>query len=138
MVARTVVASAALLSATLSMLGGCVSQVQLANNKGQTAQCNAAGVSLASSVVAAVQQKGCIDRYKGEGYHQVALPAEPVSPFTIAPAKITGKPQANQCNTYGAGLAGVFIGARMQLACTSGATTPASTAKASQSQSSQK
>ena len=51
---------------------------------------------------------------------------------------ITGKPQANQCNTYGAGLAGVFIGARMQLACTSGATTPASTAKASQSQSPQK
>jgi hypothetical protein len=138
MVERRVVASAALLSAMLSMLGGCVSQVQLANNKGQTAQCNAAGVSLVSSVVAAAQQKGCIDRYKGQGYHQVALPAAPVSPWTIAPTKITGNAQANQCNTYGAGLAGVFIGARMQLACTSGATTPASKVKASQSQSSQK
>jgi hypothetical protein len=137
MVERRVVASAALLSAMLSMLGGCVSQVQLANNKGQTAQCNAAGVSLVSSVVAAAQQKGCIDRYKGQGYHQVALPAAPVSPWTIAPTKITGNAQANQCNTYGAGLAGVFIGARMQLACTSGAA-PASTAKVSQSQPPQK
>ena len=86
-----------------------------------------------------VEQKGCIDRYKGEGYHQVALPAEPVSPFTIAPARITGKPQANQCNTDGAGLAGVFIGARMQLpALRARRHSPASTAKASQSQSSQK
>ena len=134
MVGRKLVASAALLPAMLSMLGGCVSQVQLANNKGQTAQCNAAGVSLASSLVAAVEQKGCIDRYKGQGYHQVALPAEPVSPFSIAPTKITGKAQANQCNTYGAGLAGVLIGARMQLACTSGGAVKASTAKVSQSQ----
>lgn len=37
MAGRRVVASAALLSAMLSMLGGCVSQVQLANDKGQTA-----------------------------------------------------------------------------------------------------
>ena len=39
MVLRNFVALAAL----LSLLGGCVSQVQLANDKGQTAQCNAAG-----------------------------------------------------------------------------------------------
>jgi hypothetical protein len=122
----------------LSMLGGCVSQVQLANNKGQTAQCNAAGMSLVGSVVAAAEQKGCIDRYKGQGYHQVALPAAPVSPWTIAPIKFTGgKAQANQCNTYGAGLGGVLLGARMQLTCT-GAAAPASTAKVSQSQPPQK
>ena len=95
-------------------------------------------MSLAGSLITAIQQKGCIDRYKSEGYHQVALPQAPVSPWTISPAKITGKAQAKQCNTYGAGLGGVLLGARMQLECTSGATGPASTAKASPSQSSQK
>jgi hypothetical protein len=138
MVGRRVVASAALLSAMLPMLGGCVSQVQLANNKGDTAQCNAAGMSLAGSLITAIQQRGCIDRYKSQGYHQVALPEAPVSPWTISPAKVTGRAQAKQCNTYGAGLGGVLLGARMQLECTSGATVPASKAKASQSQPSQK
>ena len=135
---RRGVASAVL----LSMLGGCVSQVQLANNKGQTAQCNAAGLGLIGAAVAASGQKDCIERYQGQGYHQVPLPASAAGTTTATATAATpgapAKPQANQCNTYGAGLAGVFIGARMQLACTSGGGAPASTAKVSQSQPPQK
>jgi hypothetical protein len=125
MVLRTVAASAAL----LSILGGCVSQVQLANDKGQTAQCNAAGLGLITAAVAASGQKDCIDRYQSQGYHQV-----PLSASSAATTSTNGKPQADQCNTYGWGLISSAVAASMQQTCVAGsaAADPASTGQATQ------
>jgi hypothetical protein len=116
---RNVVVSTVL----LSMLGGCVSQVQLANDKGQTAQCNAAGLGLITAAVAASGQKDCIDRYQGQGYHQVPLPGSAgAAPTTTAAtttkpnAQVT-KGQADQCNTYGFGIISSMIAASMQQTC---------------------
>jgi hypothetical protein len=124
MILRNVVASAAL----LSILGGCVSQIQLANDKGQTAQCNAVGLGIVTSVIAASGQKDCIERYQNQGYHQVALPAS-----SVAATNTDGKPQANQCNTYGWGLISSSVAASMQQTCVGGsAAAPASTGQATQ------
>jgi hypothetical protein len=132
MALRNVVASAAL----LSILGGCVSQIQLANDKGQTAQCNAAGLGIVTSVIAASGQKDCIDRYQSQGYHQVPSPASSDSATTLtAPAAGTnGKGQADQCNTYGWGILSSAVAASMQQTCVAGpaAAAPASTGQASQ------
>jgi hypothetical protein len=68
---RGVLVSAAL----LPVLGGCVFQVQLANNKGQMAECSAAGLGIVSSLVAASVQHNCIDQYQKQGFHQVPAPA---------------------------------------------------------------
>jgi hypothetical protein len=114
---RRGVASAVL----LSMLGGCVSQVQLANSKGETAQCNAAGLGLVTAAVAASGQKDCIERYQSQGYHQVPMPASAAGTTTAsadtAKPGVPAKPQANQCNTYGFGLVSSFIAASMQQTC---------------------
>lgn len=122
---RSVVVSTVL----LSMLGGCVSQVQLANDKGQTAQCNAAGLGLITAAVAASGQKDCIDRYQSQGYHQVPVPgsadaakapdATPTSAAatTTKPGAQETKGQANQCNTYGFGIISSMIAASMQQTC---------------------
>jgi hypothetical protein len=127
-----VVASAAL----LSILGGCVSQVQLANDKGQTAQCNAAALGLVTSVIAASDQKSCIERYQSQGYHQVALPASSAAPTasTAAATGTNGKGQADQCNTYGWGIVSSLVAASMQQTCVSGsaAAAPDSTDQAPQ------
>lgn len=122
---RSVVVSTVL----LSMLGGCVSQVQLANDKGQTAQCNAAGLGLITAAVAASGQKDCIDRYQSQGYHQVPVPGSadaaktPDATPTSAPGAAT-KPnaqaatgQADQCHTYGFGIISSMIAASMQQTC---------------------
>jgi hypothetical protein len=120
---RSVVVSTVL----LSMLGGCVSQVQLANDKGQTAQCNAAGLGLITAAVAASGQKDCIDQ--SQGYHQVPLPgsadaaktpdATPTSAAatTTKPSGQATKGQADQCNTYGFGIISSMIAASMQQTC---------------------
>jgi hypothetical protein len=124
---RVIVVSAAL----LPMLGGCVSQVQLANNKGQMAQCSAVGLGIVSSLVAASVQQTCIDRYQKQGFHQLAA-ASPTAasastatasqaskPTAPAATKIAAskKPQSMQCNVFGMGLAGSLIAASMQQTC---------------------
>ena len=113
----------------LSILGGCVSQVQLANDKGQTAQCNAAGLGLIGAAAAASGQKDCIDRYQSQGYHQVPMPgsadaaktpdATPASAAapTSKPSAQATKGQADQCNTYGFGIISSMIAASMQQTC---------------------
>jgi hypothetical protein len=113
----------------LSMVGGCVSQVQLANDKGQTAQCNAAGLGLIGAAAAASGQKDCIDRYQNQGYHQVPMPgsadaaktpdATPTSAAATAtkPSAQATKGQADQCNTYGFGIISSMIAASMQQTC---------------------
>jgi len=112
----------------LSILGGCVSQVQLANDKGQTAQCNAAGLGLIGAAAAASGQKDCIDRYQSQGYHQVPMPesadAAKAPDATPTSAAATSKPsaqatkgQADQCNTYGFGIISSMIAASMQQTC---------------------
>ena len=113
----------------LSMLGGCVSQVQLANDKGQTAQCNAAGLGLVGAAVAASGQKECIERYQSQGYRQVPMPGSadaaktPDAAPTSAAATTTNsngqaiKGQADQCNTYGFGIISSLIAASMQQTC---------------------
>lgn len=112
----------------LSMLGGCVSQVQLANDKGQTAQCNAAGLGLIGAAAAASGQKDCIDRYQSQGYHQVPMPGSAdaaktpdATPASAAPASKPSaqatKGQADQCNTYGFGIISSMIAASMQQTC---------------------
>jgi hypothetical protein len=101
-------------SALLSILGGCVSQVQLANDKGQTAQCNAAGLGLVTAVVAASEQKDCIERYQSQGYRQVPLPTASASAATPT---ATGKAQANECNTYGPGIVSWMVAASVQQTC---------------------
>ena len=113
----------------LSMLGGCVSQVQLANDKGQTAQCNAAGLGVISAAVAASGQKDCIDRYQSQGYHQVPMPGSAGATATTTAAAAATKPeaqatkgqaikgQADQCNTYGFGIISSMIAASMQQTC---------------------
>jgi hypothetical protein len=125
---RVVVVSAAL----LPLLGGCVSQVQLANNKGQMAQCSAAGLGIVSSLVAASVQQTCIDQYQKQGYHQVAAAAPSAAAATstatasskstaAAPAATktaaSGQPRSMQCNVFGMGLAGSLIAASMQQTC---------------------
>lgn len=106
MALRSIVASAA----TLLILTGCVSQVELANDKGQTAQCNAAGLGVLTAVAAGLGQKKCIEKYQSQGYHQVPFPSS-----TAASTPADGKPQADQCNTYGGG---TLIKEQMQEACT--------------------
>jgi hypothetical protein len=108
MALRGIVASAA----SLLILTGCVSQVQLANDKGQTAQCNAAGLGVLTAVAAGLGQKKCIDQYQSQGYHQVPLPT---STAAATATTTDGKPQADQCNTYGGG---TLIKEQMQQACT--------------------
>ena len=122
---RSVVVSTVL----LSMLGGCVSQVQLANDKGQTAQCNAAGLGLIGAAAAASGQKDCIDRYQSQGYHQVPVPGSadaaktPDATPTSAAATTakrneqTTTGQADQCHTYGFGIISSLIAASMQQTC---------------------
>jgi hypothetical protein len=132
MVLRNVVASAAL----LSILGGCVSQIELANDKGQTAQCNAAGLGMVTAAIAASGQKDCIERYQSQGYHQVPLPASSGAATTSTAAATTtnGKGQADQCHTYGWGLVSSLIATSMQQTCVGGsaAAAPASTGQATQ------
>jgi hypothetical protein len=123
---RLVVVSAAL----LPVLGGCVSQVQLANNKGQMAQCSAAGLGIVSSLVAASVQQTCIDQYQKQGFHQVAAAAPSAAaatstatatqaPKSTAATKTaaSAKPRSMQCNVFGMGLAGSLIAASMQQTC---------------------
>jgi hypothetical protein len=127
---RVVVVSAAL----LPVLGGCVSQVQLADNKGQMAQCSAAGLGIVSSLVAASVQQTCIDQYQKQGYHQLAAAAPSAAAATstatasqaskstaAAPAATktaaSAKPRSMQCNVFGMGLAGSLIAASMQQTC---------------------
>jgi hypothetical protein len=118
MVLRTVAASTAL----LSILGGCVSQVQLANDKGQTAQCNAAGLGIVTAAVAASGQKDCIERYQSQGYHQVPLPASSgaATTSTAAATSTNGQGQADQCHTYGWGIVSSLVAASMQQTCVAG------------------
>jgi hypothetical protein len=134
---RSVVASTVM----LSVLGGCVSQVQLANNKGQTAQCNAAGLGIVGAAVAASGQKECIERYQSQGYHQVALPASanaattPAADTAATTAATKPKAQADQCNTYGIGIISSLIAASMQQTCQAGSATSAAAAPAATSDS---
>lgn len=133
MVLRNLVVSAAL----LSILGGCVSQIQLANDKGQTAQCNAAGLGIVTAAIAASEQKNCIERYQSQGYRQVPLPSSSSTAATAsnaAPTTASAKPQANQCNTYGGGLVSWMVANSMQQACVGGqaSAAPASTGQATQ------
>jgi hypothetical protein len=136
---RGVLVSAAL----LPMLCGCVSQVQLVNDKGQTAQCNAAGLGIVTSVIAAAGQKDCIDRYQNQGYHKAAdsnsSAAATSSPTETVAAgapksSANGKRQADQCNTYGVGILSSFVAASMQQTCEAGpaASAPASAGQAKQ------
>lgn len=136
---RLVVASAALLSIMLPVLGGCVSQVQLADQKGETAQCNAAGVGIIGAAMAASGQKDCIERYEKQGYRQVPLPAaaDATPSSTAAAAKTAGKTAGKtasktakkgpptQCNTYGGGIVGSLIATSMQQTCEAGSATAA-------------
>ena len=121
---RGILVSAAL----LPMLGGCVSQVQLANDKGQMAQCSAAGLGIISSMVAASVQHNCIAQYQKQGYHQVAAatPSATTTESAAAPsaapkkptkASTSGKVQAAQCSSFGMGLVGSLVAASMQQTC---------------------
>lgn len=106
--------------ATLSLLTGCVSQVQLADNKGQRAECSAAGLGIISSLVAASVQQSCLDRYQKQGYHQIAAAAPSVAPATSTAARSAApktsangngqKGQPTRCNVFGAGIL-MIIGA---------------------------
>lgn len=136
---RGILVSAAL----LPVLCGCVSQVQLVNDKGQTAQCNAAGLGIVTSVIAASGQKDCIDRYQNQGYHQVAASDSSAAATSSANATATpgaqktsanGNRQADQCNTYGVGILSSFVAASMQQTCEAGpaASAPASAGHATQ------
>lgn len=129
MALRNLVASAAL----LAPLGGCVSQVQLANDKGQTAQCNAAGLGIVTSVLAASDQKSCIERYESQGYRQVPLSASPAAATTpAAPTSSNGAGQATQCNTYGWGLVSSLVAESMRETCVSGSPASGSTSQPAQ------
>jgi hypothetical protein len=117
---KVIVVSAAL----LPVLGGCVSQVQLANDKGQMAECSAAGLGIVSSLVAASVQQTCVDQYQKQGYHQVPAAAPSAAPTTSTaapsvPARTTAKAkeQAAQCSTFGMGLVGSLVAASMQQTC---------------------
>jgi uncharacterized membrane protein YeaQ/YmgE (transglycosylase-associated protein family) len=142
---RSVIVSAVLLSS----LVGCVSQVQLANDKGQMAQCSAAGLGIISSLVAASVQHNCVDQYQKQGYHQVpaAAPSATATTSTAEPSaaaktSTNDKGQATQCNVFGMGIVGSLVAASMQQTCTAQnqkqgshavpATTPAAAASTDQ------
>jgi hypothetical protein len=128
---RSVVVSTVL----LSVLGGCVSQVQLANNKGQMAECSAAGLGIISSLVAASVQHNCVDQYQKQGYHQVPAPApsatattstdapsdavktSAAAPKAAAKMSANGKRQPVQCSSFGMGIAGLLMATSMQQTC---------------------
>jgi hypothetical protein len=81
-------------------------------------------LGLLTAPIAESGQKDCIDRYQGQGYHQV-----PLSSSTAA----NNKGQADQCNTYGFGLVSSLIAASMQQTCVAGSqatATPDSTGQA--------
>jgi hypothetical protein len=108
----------------LSSLAGCVSQVELANDKGQTAECSAAGLGIISSVVAASVQQNCLDRYQKQGYRQIpaAAPSAVATTSTAAPpaaakTSTNDKGQATQCNVFGMGIVGSLVAASMQQTC---------------------
>ena len=80
---RVVVVSAAL----LPMLSGCAAPTaQMANAKGQTAQCRSAGFGVLGSLIAVSMYQTCVDDYQKQGYHQV-----PVTPAAAAPAAPAGQ-----------------------------------------------
>jgi hypothetical protein len=127
---RGVLVSAAL----LPVLCGCVSQVQLANNKGQMAECSAAGLGIVSSLVAASVQHNCIDQYQKQGFHQVPAPAPSATATTStdtpsaavktsaaarpAAAKTPAKSKGPmQCSSFGMGIVGSLMAASMQQTC---------------------
>jgi hypothetical protein len=75
---------------SLSILGGCTAtNVQMANNKGQTARCSMFGAGLLGAPAAVLMTQSCVDEYKKQGYHEV--PAGPPSPSAAAS---TSTPQA--------------------------------------------
>jgi hypothetical protein len=83
-------------AALLSTLGGCASNVQLANNKGQEARCNTVSFGLLGTLVAASMQQTCIDQYEKRGFHQVPAQAGagPAPAVAAAPAASSGQATA--------------------------------------------
>ncbi|MGA9948279.1 MAG: hypothetical protein WBQ24_08530 [Xanthobacteraceae bacterium] len=122
-------------AALLPVLRGCVSQVQLANNKGQMAECSAAGLGIVSSLVAASVQHNCIDQYQKQGFHQVPAPAPSATATTstdapsaavktsaaagstVAKTPAKGQGQPMQCSSFGMGIVGSLTAASMQQTC---------------------
>lgn len=81
---RVIVVSAVL----LPILGGCAApSAQLANNKGQVADCRAAGFGLLGTLAAVSMYQTCVNSYQKQGFHQV--PVRPAS--ATAPAAATGQ-----------------------------------------------
>jgi hypothetical protein len=81
---KVIVASAVL----LPILGGCAApNAQLANNKGQVADCRAVGFGVLGTLAAVSMYQTCVNEYQKQGFHQVA--ARPAS--AAAPAATTGQ-----------------------------------------------
>jgi hypothetical protein len=65
---RIVVVSAMM----LPILGGCaVTNVKMANDKGQTGKCSAFGAGIIGTVVALGMTQNCVDEYKKQGFQEV-------------------------------------------------------------------
>ena len=97
-------------------------------NKGQRAECSAAGLGIISSLVAASVQQSCLDRYQKQGYHQIAAAppsaaagATPTAAPSAAPKTSANgkgqKGQPTQCNVFGMGLVGSLVALSMQQTC---------------------
>ena len=63
------------LAALAPLLGGCaVTDVKMADNKGQTGKCSAFGAGIIGTVVALGMTQHCVDKLKEKGFHQVPNP----------------------------------------------------------------
>jgi len=69
-------------TALLLVLGGCaLTDVKVADEKGQAAHCRAFGAGIIGTVVALGMTQSCVDEYKKQGFHEVpaATPAAAVT-----------------------------------------------------------
>ncbi|MFY9836251.1 MAG: hypothetical protein WAK55_07225 [Xanthobacteraceae bacterium] len=62
------------------ILAGCTSNVQMANNKGQKAECRTASFGIVGTLVAASMQQSCVEQYQKDGFHQVSATGLPLAP----------------------------------------------------------
>jgi hypothetical protein len=62
---------------TVGVLTGCTSNVQMADGKGQAAECRTTFFGVIGTLVAASAQQTCIDEYQKKGFHQVATASSP-------------------------------------------------------------
>jgi hypothetical protein len=61
------------------ILASSTSNVEMANNKGQKAECRTASFGIVGTLVAASMQQSCVQEYQKNGFHQVSATGLPLT-----------------------------------------------------------